>query len=87
LVICFQKRTKVLCALLSLPTPESPNPGGQVNGAVDRVISGYLEQIGLCKVLLVGNDQSGTSTVYKQVSCLLIIFKQSLPMTMFFLNY
>lgn len=65
-----RKRTKVLCALLSLPTPESPNPGGQVNGALDHVISGYLEQIGLCKVLLVGNDQSGTSTVYKQARVL-----------------
>lgn len=65
-----RKRTKVLCALLSLPTPESPNPGGQLNGAIDRVISGYLEQIGLCKVLLVGNDQSGTSTVYKQARVL-----------------
>lgn len=65
-----RKRTKVLCALLSLPTPDSPNPGRQVNGAVDSVISGYLEQIGLCKVLLIGDDQSGTSTIYKQARIL-----------------
>lgn len=63
-----RKRTKALCTLLSLPTPESTNPGRPLNQTVDVLRS--LEQTAVCKVLLVGNDQSGTSTIYKQARVL-----------------
>ncbi|GAB4853945.1 Extra-large guanine nucleotide-binding protein 2 [Ancistrocladus abbreviatus] len=62
-----KKRAKLVCALLSLPTPESLNPGReQSNYAVVGMEPRYLEQRALYKLLLVGNDHSGTSTIFKQ---------------------
>lgn len=68
--IWSKKRTKLLCTILSLPTPESPHPRGQPNPMAEGALSCYLEQRALCKVLLVGNDCSGTSTIYKQARVL-----------------
>ncbi|KNA14590.1 hypothetical protein SOVF_106110 [Spinacia oleracea] len=65
-----KKRTKFLCTLLSLPTPESQNHRGRSNRASEGVFSSYLEQKVLCKVLLVGNGYSGTSTIFKQARIL-----------------
>lgn len=62
--ICtLQSRIKLFCSLLSLPTPpDSVNPcGGEVNGV------NCCEKKILCKLLLLGEQNSGTSTIYKQV--------------------
>ncbi|KAL9238171.1 hypothetical protein vseg_012635 [Gypsophila vaccaria] len=65
-----RKRTKVLCTLLSLPTPESPNPRSRSKHANAGNGHPYFEHRALCKVLLTGNDRSGTSTIYKQARAL-----------------
>ncbi|KAH9620592.1 hypothetical protein KSS87_005706 [Heliosperma pusillum] len=65
-----KKRTKILCTLLSLPTPESPNPRSRLNLSGDGGFPSYLEHKAFCKVLLVGSDKSGTSTIYKQARVL-----------------
>ncbi|GFY89651.1 extra-large G-protein 1 [Actinidia rufa] len=52
---------KLVCAFLSLPIPpESANPSG------DEVVPKYSEQKTLNKLLLVGCNKSGTSTIFKQ---------------------
>ncbi|CAL1389313.1 unnamed protein product [Linum trigynum] len=57
---------KVICTLLSLPTP--PDSNGSVrkepNGAT--ALPNGLQQKLLQKLLLVGNKKSGTSTIFKQ---------------------
>lgn len=65
----LQTRTKLVCAVLSLPVPpDSKNhSGAEVNG----VIPDNLDQKSLRKLLLVGYDKSGTSTIYKQVKILM----------------
>ncbi|KAK7841959.1 extra-large guanine nucleotide-binding protein 1 [Quercus suber] len=57
-------RTKLFCAVLSLPVPpRSENPSRkEVNGE----IRDNLAQKSIHKFLLVGYDKSGTSTIYKQ---------------------
>lgn len=62
-----KKRTKLLCTLLSLPTP---NPIEQSNRVTEGECASYSDQRALCKVLLVGNICSGTSTIYKQARIL-----------------
>ncbi|KAL9418369.1 hypothetical protein AB3S75_041221 [Citrus x aurantiifolia] len=59
-------RIKLFCSLLSLPTPpDSVNPcGGEVNGV------NCCEKKILCKLLLLGEQNSGTSTIYKQAKLL-----------------
>ncbi|MBA0551157.1 hypothetical protein Golob_022053, partial [Gossypium lobatum] len=58
-------RIKLFCALLSLPVP--PNV---VNPAGEDVSQRTLEQQVLLKLLLVGYQKSGTSTIYKQAKIL-----------------
>ncbi|MBA0642747.1 hypothetical protein Goklo_027090 [Gossypium klotzschianum] len=58
-------RIKLFCALLSLPVP--PNV---VNPAGEDVSQRTLEQRVLLKLLLVGYQKSGTSTIYKQAKIL-----------------
>ncbi|KAK9691143.1 hypothetical protein RND81_09G178700 [Saponaria officinalis] len=65
-----RKKTKVLCTLLALPTLESPNPRSRSRHDSDGNVHPYLEHRALCKVLLIGNDRSGTSTIYKQARAL-----------------
>lgn len=64
--------TKLVCAVLSLPVPSkflSPS-GEQVNNFVTRTVPDYLEQRTLQKLLLIGNNGSGTSTIFKQAKIL-----------------
>lgn len=64
--------TKLVCAVLSLPVPSkflSPS-GEQVNNFVTRAVPDYLEQRTLQKLLLIGNNGSGTSTIFKQAKIL-----------------
>ncbi|KAK9285373.1 hypothetical protein L1049_024564 [Liquidambar formosana] len=64
--------TKLVCAILSLPVPsKSANPcGEQVSPLVNRIFPDYLEQRTLQKLLLVGYNGSGTSTIFKQAKIL-----------------
>ncbi|XP_057494685.1 extra-large guanine nucleotide-binding protein 1-like [Actinidia eriantha] len=59
---------KLVCAFLSLPIPpESANPSGEEVGKIAKeVVPKYSEQKTLNKLLLVGYDKSGTSTIFKQ---------------------
>lgn len=61
--------TKLVCALLSLPVPSKSSNlcGEQVNSLATRSVPDYLEQRTLQKLLLVGYNGSGTSTIFKQV--------------------
>lgn len=56
---------KVACALLSLPIPSNPSNAPSEEG--DKALSTQFEEKTLNKFLLVGSDQSGTSTIFKQV--------------------
>ncbi|GFY93991.1 extra-large G-protein 1 [Actinidia rufa] len=64
--------TKLVCAVLSLPVPSKPvNPcGEQVSNVVSRTVPDYLEQRTLQKLLLIGYNGSGTSTIFKQAKIL-----------------
>ncbi|XP_058191004.1 extra-large guanine nucleotide-binding protein 1-like [Rhododendron vialii] len=59
---------KLVCALLSLPTPpKDTNPSGEeVANPANGVLSNFIQQKTLNKLLLVGCDKSGTSTIFKQ---------------------
>ncbi|XWS40365.1 hypothetical protein CRYUN_Cryun18bG0134900 [Craigia yunnanensis] len=60
-----KKGIKLFCALLSLPVPpDTVNPSGE------DVSQRTLEQQVLHKLLLVGYQKSGTSTIYKQAKIL-----------------
>lgn len=63
-----KKHMKLICAALSLPSP--PDPGKEANGDINGVSSNHDEQRMLHKLLLVGSDESGTSTIYKQAKLL-----------------
>lgn len=60
---------RLLCAVFSLPIlPDSANPsGGEVNDPVNEVGLNRLEQKASHKLLLIGRNRSGTSTIFKQV--------------------
>ncbi|XP_021725447.1 extra-large guanine nucleotide-binding protein 1-like [Chenopodium quinoa] len=66
---------KLVCAFLSLPVPSrSKNPcTEEVRYDVERPIPDYMER-SLQKLLLVGNNGSGTSTIFKQAK---ILYKTS----------
>ncbi|WP_248424445.1 hypothetical protein, partial [Escherichia coli] len=61
--------TKLGCALLSLPVPSksSSYSGEPDSNLIYRAFPDYL---GLQKLLLVGYDGSGTSTIFKQAKIL-----------------
>lgn len=63
-----KRRVKILCSALSLPFPsDSSKPGGSgVAKETDKVNSKNLEPKLMNKLLLVGCDQSGSSTIFKQ---------------------
>ncbi|CAK7339464.1 unnamed protein product [Dovyalis caffra] len=63
---------KLVCAFLSLPVPSKPSNscGEQVNSLISRSVPDYLEQRTLLKLLLVGYNGSGTSTIFKQAKIL-----------------
>ncbi|KAI8018768.1 Extra-large guanine nucleotide-binding protein 1 [Camellia lanceoleosa] len=63
--------TKLVCAVLSLPVPsKSANLCEQVNSLVSRTVPDYLEQRTLQKIILIGYNGSGTSTIFKQAKIL-----------------
>ncbi|KAG8364279.1 hypothetical protein BUALT_Bualt19G0111800 [Buddleja alternifolia] len=69
----WEKTTvRIVCAALSLPLPsDTSNPGGEdVDKDTDKSNSKNLEQKTMNKFLLVGFDQSGTSTIFKQAKIL-----------------
>lgn len=63
---------KLVCALLSLPVPsKSKQPCMEESSyAVNRSIPDYLEERTLQKLLLVGHNGAGTSTIFKQAKIL-----------------
>lgn len=65
--IWSKKRTKVLCTLLSLPTPDSSCSNGLMPNHIGEGAVSNFDQSSLHKLLLLGNNQSGTSTIFKQV--------------------
>ncbi|KAH6791929.1 hypothetical protein C2S52_002406 [Perilla frutescens var. hirtella] len=66
-----KKLVRTLCAALALPFPsDTTNPGGvEVDKDGDKV-NANLEERMMNKLLLVGWDQSGTSTIFTQVKTL-----------------
>lgn len=64
--------TKLVCAILSLPVPSRSAASSieQTNSLFNRTIPDYFEQKALQKLLLVGCDGSGTSTIFKQAKIL-----------------
>ncbi|KAL3616455.1 Extra-large guanine nucleotide-binding protein 1 [Castilleja foliolosa] len=64
--------TKLLCAVLSLPVPsKSSQPSGeQATSMTSRSLPDYLEQRAIQKLLLIGYNGSGTSTIFKQARIL-----------------
>uniref|UniRef100_A0A2N9JC99 Extra-large guanine nucleotide-binding protein 1 n=1 Tax=Fagus sylvatica TaxID=28930 RepID=A0A2N9JC99_FAGSY len=64
--------TKLVCAFLSLPIPSkfSNSCGEQLSNSISRNVPDYLEQRTLQKILLVGCNGSGTSTIFKQANIL-----------------
>ncbi|KAK4437818.1 Extra-large guanine nucleotide-binding protein 1 [Sesamum alatum] len=67
-----KKRVRIVCAALSLPFPSDiTSTGGEdIDNNTNKVNSKNLEQDTKNKLLLVGSDQSGTSTIYKQARIL-----------------
>ncbi|XP_057782900.1 extra-large guanine nucleotide-binding protein 1-like isoform X2 [Salvia miltiorrhiza] len=63
-----RKRVKIVCAALSLPYPSdtSISDGVEVDKGAAEAVARNLEQKMMNKILLVGSDQSGTSTIFKQ---------------------
>ncbi|GER49861.1 guanine nucleotide-binding protein alpha-2subunit [Striga asiatica] len=63
-----RKRVKILCAALSLPFPSdtSDRDNGDVDEDTEKVIRKIPDHKTMYKLLLVGCDQSGTSTIFKQ---------------------
>uniref|UniRef100_A0A7N0UKS7 Extra-large guanine nucleotide-binding protein 1 n=1 Tax=Kalanchoe fedtschenkoi TaxID=63787 RepID=A0A7N0UKS7_KALFE len=65
--------TKLVCALLSLPVPsKSSFSADQVGNLGNTSFPDYIEQRIIQKLLLVGYNESGTSTIFKQAK---ILFK------------
>lgn len=65
----FQPRMKFICAALSLPVP--PESCDEVKNEANGISSDNVDQKPVKKLLLVGCDQSGTSTIFKQVKLFL----------------
>lgn len=65
----FQRRIKLLSAILSLPIPsETAHSGTEEDDRVtSKVAARNLEQKKPYKFLMVGSEKSGTSTIFKQV--------------------
>ncbi|XP_015890089.3 extra-large guanine nucleotide-binding protein 1 [Ziziphus jujuba] len=64
--------TKLVCAVLSLPVPSKVSSSSEepMSNLVSRAVPDYLEHRTLQKILLVGCNGSGTSTIFKQAKIL-----------------
>lgn len=67
-VLSWQTGVKLVCSVLGLPYPTSENVlAEEANNLACRNMPDYHERRILQKLLLVGCDGSGTSTIFKQV--------------------
>lgn len=64
-----QTSTRLIANLFSLPIPPGYSHGlkGEATGDSGRFVPDYLEQKSVQKLLLVGLEGSGSSTIFKQV--------------------
>ncbi|XP_020105173.1 extra-large guanine nucleotide-binding protein 3-like isoform X2 [Ananas comosus] len=64
--------TRLICSLFSLPTPPENTPGLREDASApsSRLIPEYLEQRRVQKLLLLGLEGSGSSTIFKQAKFL-----------------
>ncbi|URD76898.1 GTP-binding protein [Musa troglodytarum] len=64
--------TRLVCSLFKLPTPPENPPGSKEDSAAFSVrsVPEYLEQKRVQKLLLLGLEGSGTSTIFKQAKYL-----------------
>lgn len=64
-----QASTRIIANLFSLPIPPGYSHGlkGDATGDSGRFVPDYLEQKSVEKLLLVGIEGSGSSTIFKQV--------------------
>jgi hypothetical protein len=68
-----QASTRLIANLFSLPIPPGYSNGFEGDATLDssRFVPDYLDQKRVQKLLLVGLDGSGSSTIFKQVFALL----------------